>query len=354
MRPLTVLLTGCGAPGGPGIIKCLRKNGERDIRIVGVDMNETAGGRRLVDAFYPVPPASSPDFISRVLEICRKEAVHIVLPLVTKELEKFSAAKPLFESSGVKVAVMDPEPLHIANNKGLLLTAMQEAGMPTPEFRVVHTADEVAAAISDLGYPRRPVVVKPTFGNGGRGTRILDTSISRYELFFNNKPNSMVMGYDELMQILQERDSIPEMMVMEYLPGDEYSVDVLAWQGQVDHALCRRGTLMEHGNQLDCVVIKHERLVQLANEMCALLDLSGNACFDIKEDAAGNIQIMEMNPRLSAGIVSFAAAGVNLPYLGIKRLLGEELPTCQITEGVIMQRRYEEIFLSPDGQKIDW
>ena len=43
LRPITVLLTGCGAPGVPGIIKCLRKNGERDIRIVGVDMNENAG-----------------------------------------------------------------------------------------------------------------------------------------------------------------------------------------------------------------------------------------------------------------------------------------------------------------------
>lgn len=30
-------MTGCGAPGAPGIIRCLRKNGERDIRIVAVD-----------------------------------------------------------------------------------------------------------------------------------------------------------------------------------------------------------------------------------------------------------------------------------------------------------------------------
>ena len=36
---VTVLMTGAGAPGAPGIIRCLRKNGERSIRIVGVDMN---------------------------------------------------------------------------------------------------------------------------------------------------------------------------------------------------------------------------------------------------------------------------------------------------------------------------
>ena len=42
---VTVLMTGAGAPGAPGIIRCLRKNGERSIRIVGVDMNENAAGR---------------------------------------------------------------------------------------------------------------------------------------------------------------------------------------------------------------------------------------------------------------------------------------------------------------------
>lgn len=38
LTPITVLLTGCGAPGAPSIIEYLRKNGERDIRIVSVDI----------------------------------------------------------------------------------------------------------------------------------------------------------------------------------------------------------------------------------------------------------------------------------------------------------------------------
>ena len=67
---VTVLMTGAGAPGAPGIIRCLRKNGERSIRIVGVDMNENAAGRKLVDAFYTVPAAKDPGFLDRVLEVC--------------------------------------------------------------------------------------------------------------------------------------------------------------------------------------------------------------------------------------------------------------------------------------------
>ena len=57
LKSINVLLTGAGAPGAPSIIKCLRRNGEREIRLIGVDMNEKSNGRRLVDKFYQVPPA---------------------------------------------------------------------------------------------------------------------------------------------------------------------------------------------------------------------------------------------------------------------------------------------------------
>ena len=67
MKDLNVLMTGAGALGAPSIIKCLRKNGERNIRIVGVDMNEQSNGRRLVDVFYQVPAARDDGYIDAIL-----------------------------------------------------------------------------------------------------------------------------------------------------------------------------------------------------------------------------------------------------------------------------------------------
>ena len=78
MKDLNLLLTGAGAPGAPSIIKCLRKNGERTIRIVGVDMNEKSNGRRLVDVFYQVPPARDEGYIDAILKICDREKIDIV------------------------------------------------------------------------------------------------------------------------------------------------------------------------------------------------------------------------------------------------------------------------------------
>lgn len=354
LKPVTVLLTGCGAPGAPSIIECLRKNGEREIRIVSVDMNENAASRRSVDAFYTVPQAEDPGFIDRVLEICQKEGVRVVVPIVTRELEVFSGAKSRFEEIGVKVAVAEPGPLHIANNKGLLLTAMKEAGLPTPEFRIASTADQVLDAIGALGYPDKPVVVKPTFGNGSRGTRILDSRISRYDLFFKEKPNGVYISLSELTEILRERDAIPEMMVMEYLPGTDYTVDLIADHGTVLTSMCRKGTLVVSSIFMGSVIEQHQQSLSLAHSVTRLLELDGSVGFDMKCDKDGRSLVMEINPRLTAGVVACAVSGVNFPYLAVKRLLGEPLPACTVQEGTIMRRRNAEAFFNPDGTKIDW
>ena len=57
---------------------------------------------------------------------------------------------------------------------------------------------------------------------------------------------------------------------------------------------------------------------------------------------------MEINPRIAATMQIFKEGGLNLPYLRIKMLLGEELPKVEIKYGVKMRRRYLEMFSKPE------
>lgn len=354
LSPITVLLTGTGAPGASGIIKCFRKNGERQIRIVGVDMNENAGARGMVDAFYTVPAAEDPNFINRILDICRLEKVDVVEPIVTRELMKFAEATPEFEKIGVKVVVMDASVLAIINNKANLLTAMKENGLPTAEFVVVHSVEEIEAAAKKLGYPEKAICVKGAEGNGSRGVRIVDPTISKFDLFFNSKPNSMHISYDELIQILSERDTIPEMLVMEYLPGEEYGVDVLCKNGEIVAQIGRYNYDVNSSIPQGCIIEKRCVPFALSKQICEKFAINLHANFDFKYDAAGEPKLIEINPRLSATIVSYAAAGVNFPYLGIKSILNEDIPDCTPLYGTRMVRHYQEEFFAPDGSAINW
>lgn len=354
MKAVTVLLTGMGAPGAPGIIRCLRKNGEREIRIVGIDMNVNAGARGMADAFYTVPAAKDDDFIDRVLEICIKEHVEIVLPIVTQELMKFACSRERFETSGIRVNVMAADVLATVNNKAHLLSAMRALGLPTPCFEVVRSLDELIAACASLGYPERAVCVKAAVGNGSRGVRMIDAKMSRYDLFFNSKPNSMYMSYDELIRTLSERPELPEMLVMELLPGTEYSVDFLTDKGKPLYVVSRRGLSVVTSNMMSLIVDNNREVIDLCSATAAALRMDGNFGFDVLYGADGHPYVIEVNPRLTGGVVACAAAGVNLPYLGVKRQLGEKLPVLEPVYGTRMSRHYKESFFAPDGHVIDW
>ena len=349
---IRILMTGTGAPGFPSILNCFRNNGERDLYIVGVDMNPMAPCRSKVDKFYQVPSASDSSFIDCILKICEKERIQIVVSIVTKELELFAVAKKQFAEIGTLISTMDYAALHISNNKGLLLTEMKKAGLPTPDFRVVHTPEELEKAVYELGYLNRPVVIKPTFGNGSRGTRILDKKKSRYDQLFNEKPNNQYIGIDELLAIVAEKNKIPEMLVMEYLPGQEICVDILAEHGKTLFCSTRVGTV------INSIMVSSEvkyivEAADLAQKVVSLLSLDGNIDFDMKYGSDGFPYVMEINPRLPAGVAVQAAAGINFPYLRIKQLLGEELPNCVIREGYTMQFINKEILYAPDGTLIE-
>ena len=100
---------------------------------------------------------------------------------------------------------------------------------------------ELESDCAALGWPEKGVCVKAAVGNGSRGVRLLDAKKSRYDLFFNEKPNSMYISYEELIRTLSERETIPEMLVMELLPGTEYSADFLCDHGKTLYCVCRRG-----------------------------------------------------------------------------------------------------------------
>lgn len=347
--PITVLMTGVGAPGAFGILQCLRNNGERDIRIVGVDMNSHAGCSELVDSFYVVPAAADDSFVDVLYEIAVSESVDVVLPIVTRELMKLSQAKKRFLDNHTFVCVLDPEPLALVNNKANLLSFCRDEGLPVPNFRVASTADEVEEALEALGCDIRPVYVKSALGNGSRGVRFVDPARSKYAMFFNEKPDSACMSKADIMEALRERDSIPTMLVMEALPGVEYSADIIASKGRVLFGAVRKSAVVRSSITLESTVVDEPRIMSMCSEITKKLGLDGNIGFDFRADASGYPQLMEANPRLTATVVLNAVAGINFPYLGIKHVLGEGLPEVRLRYGISMHRRYEERYTDENG-----
>ena len=344
MKDITVLLTACGVQFIPGLVNCLKDNGERNIRLVGTNMEDDKTLYFLFDAFYVVPAATDSKYVDSLLDICKKEKVDILLPFMSAELPFLIDRKDEFEKIGTRVSVSHRESVDIANNKLKFYEFLKAQGLKVPKFHAVRRIDELLPACRAVGYPEKAVCVKATQLSGSRGIRIVDASKSRYDILFNQKPNSFYTTFEELYETLCERPEIPEMMAMEYLPGTEGSIDLLADNGDIVYMAYRESNVNLASIPQEATLIYNAEAYEIAKKVIKALRLSGNADLDFKYDEDGHPVLMEINPRIAATMQIFKEGGINFPYLRIKQLLGEELPKLEIKYGIKMKRRYLEMF----------
>jgi len=348
--PLRILLTGAGAPGAWGIISALRAAADRRIVIVGVDMRRDAVGFARCDRVHVVPAATSPEFWAAMREILLAERIHVIVPLVTRELEILASRRCEIECLGVRAVVSDPEALSLANDKGRTTEAIREAGLPAPRAKVVHSADGLRRAAGELGYPGVPVVVKPCQSNGSRGVRILDPTIDRLHLLLHEKPSSLISTLDDVAGILEGADPFPPYVVMEYLPGEEYSVDCLADGERALVVVPRRRDEIRQGISFAGTVVYDEEIVTYSRSIVERLRLWGPIGLQVRRDAAGAAKLIEINPRLQGTTALSVAAGVNLPWLSVRLALGESFSVGPIAWGTRVIRYWGDTFWSADGR----
>jgi carbamoyl-phosphate synthase large subunit len=315
---LTVVVTAAGAPGTAALLRALRANGERDLRLVGTDMSEQAVGRHLCDAFHVVPPGSDPAFADTVVDVARREGATAVLPQSSFDLPGLAAARERFAAEGVAVLVASPEAVHRANDKAESYAMLDAIGVRGPAWRRVRGVEAVAAAARELGYPDDELALKPVFSSGSRGFRILSASADRREQLLTNRPGvAEAMRLEDLLDVLGPDDET-DLLVMELATGKERTIDGIASGGRVLLGHPKTRESMRAGLAMYFETLDDAALLDVAAKIVAELDL----------DHFFNIQlvgehVIEINPRISTIVYQ---EDLNLPWLGVKHALGEIAP----------------------------
>jgi len=316
---ISILVTGVGAPGTVGTLYSLRKNLLNiNFHIIGTDMDSEAVGRYLVENFYTVPSADNEEkYINKILEICNLNRIQFILPQTTKEVELLSKHKDFFESEGIKIITSDYSGLSLSNNKCKLLEICKINEIPYPEFKVVSYVDELIDAILEFGYPNNNVVVKPCFSNGLRGVRIITTKHLSPEYFYKNKPNGLFITLDELKKTFSKLKMLPQdLVVQEYLPGEEYTIDVFRWKDLIV-AIPRKRVKIKSGISFENIIEYNQELIENSKKLSNILNLKYCFGFQFKLDKNGVPKILESNPRVQGSMVASTFAGFNMIFFSI-------------------------------------
>lgn len=323
-KRITILITGGGSPGIAGTLYALRNNPDGvKVRTIACDMRDGVIGKYLVDKFYVIPPAESPTFIETILDIARRENVDVILPQVTRELLPLARNLQKFENEGIAVAVAQEHVIKQANDKWEVLKVAQSCGVPAPKSVLASSRSELLHAVATFGYPQQKVVVKPRMSNGLRGLRILSDEPWDVQRFLSEKPSSLEISLDGLVSVLQRGDW-PELIVQEFLPGEEYTIDVFRGRrGAV--AVPRLREEIRSGITFRAKVELRRDLQTFALKLAEELDLRYAFGFQFKLSDTGVPKLLECNPRVQGTMVTAMFAGCNVIWWAVKEALREKV-----------------------------
>lgn len=335
---MTVLITGCSMHSSD-LIREMRNNYDgEEIRIVGINCDDAALLRKGVDAGYIVPRITEPDYISCVMDICKKEKVDVILPFITAELPLMAQVKEFFDRNGIKVSVASLDSINAVNDKVAL---GDKYGDLMPRQRIVKNVFDIYSFAHEINYPHKPMCCKLPNRCGGLGFCIIDEERGRDLTIVNKFGQNKYITFEMLLTYYHRLDD--DLILQEYEEGTDYSMCILADNGKLLHGLGFEASLMSFGSAMFAKIAFNQEAYDIAKRIVEDSGLDGNACFDFILKPDGSVKLLEVNPRLSATLPFIARAGLNLPYLRCRQLLGYDVENVElkINYDLKMSKNYE-------------
>lgn len=268
-------------------------------------------------------------------------------------IARLAARKPLdavvaVDDEGVLVAALAGQRLGLAHNppdaaarsrdKSAMRRALEDAGVPQPEFRMAGPDAEVAGLAAEVGLP---CVVKPVSLSGSRGVIRADDR------------EAAVVAAKRVRAILADAGEDPDapLLVERYIPGDEVAVEGLLRGGTLEPlAVFDKPDPLEGPYFEETIYVTPSRLppetldaiVRMTADAAAALELvEGPIHAELRTDG-GRAWVLELAARSIGGLCSRSlrfGVGVTLEEVILRHALGlpiDDLRRESAASGVMM------------------
>jgi hypothetical protein len=267
-----------------------------------------------------VEPAnlSDAEYVRYCLDFVRRHGVNLFIP--GTKLRPIVKARRQFEERGARLlAAADPAILRTLENKARLYAAIPPGLARIPDYRVVRDLAEFDAAYRELHRRHRLVCFKPCVSVYGLGFRIVTSYSGGIRRLLNTA--SLKIGLRQARARLAGAKRFRPLMVMEYLPGPERSVDCLGLDGELVRCVVRRKASVEGYQKLE----HNPKLVETVRRLARHFRLTG--LFNVQfRDRGGVPYLLEINPRMSGGLFYSCLSGLSFPYWAVRLALGTARP----------------------------
>ena len=242
------MVPGAGAPAGINTIKSLRLSNFNGI-IFATDSDTLSPGFFLSDKHMVIPKANDSSFINILIDIITKHNIKVLFPSSGYDIYPYSYNKKLLSDFGVEVVVSNKNVLEICRDK--LLT-----------FKHLNKKFAFAETYSDIKNLKFPILAKPRFGKGSQNIFLINDETD-FEYVIHKYPN---------------------MLYQEYLPGTEYTVDVLSDLNTNPLIAVPRIRLQTKAGISTKGKVVHDRYIEdMCKDVAQYLGITGPCCMQLKK-----------------------------------------------------------------------
>ena len=294
-------------------------------RIIGTNIEGSFKFGNTIDVFETLPHSSDPEYISKLVSLCKKYEVRAIFPGSEDELVIISRNARLIESNEIKPITLDFNVVDLCLRKNALFKKMLD-------LNIAHPASFIISSIKDLeSIELFPLVIKPVRGSGSKGVVIVQS-----------KKELQLLGPVWL-------ENYGKLIGQEYVDSTqgEYTIGVITdpHDGLVRNSIIMKRFIMEgigHGSKVTnrfIGKIKEPYLVLSSGISQGIFINDHNISSQVEDSILklgirgivnvqcriqdGVVKIFEINPRFSGTTYGRALCGYNEPHLILQRILYE-------------------------------
>lgn len=247
------------------------------LRLLATEIDAHApAAQALGDVVRIVPRVDAPNYVSTLTDLCSREQVDAVLPLIDPDIAVLGAG-----GVGVPLASVGPNEAEVVSDKWLTYLWLKDHNIPTVQTWL--------PGDSALESHPLPLFMKPRRGSGAVDAFAVRTPEAL--AFFTRHIDSPV--------------------VQELLAGPEVTVDLIVGRDGEVLATAQRKRLAVRGGEVSRgEVINDPSITELVDQVVSALRPTGPVTVQGMYDAKGEFRVTEINARMGGGLPLAIAAGV--------------------------------------------
>ncbi len=273
-----MLVFPCGSEVGLELYRGLKN--EKMINLIGASSVYDHGEYAFAEMVHNVPMVYEDGFIGVIKKIVEEKQIDYLFPAMDSVNLKLKENEV---EIGCTVLGSDVNTVRVAVSKLKTYEKLKNYVL-TPKLYNEYT--EIA---------EYPVFLKPDIGYGSRGTHI---------------------AYN-LEEVVFYKNRCKDLMVMEYLPGEEYTIDGFTdYHGNIRYCSARRRNRIFNGISVNATFEeKQDEFIEFAYKVNKAIRFRGAWFIQVKRNKQNKLCLMEISTRIGGTSELSRVKGVNLPLL---------------------------------------